>query len=74
MFAYENRISIKIIFMSIILPIPVLQAVRHRRLPRTQMSLDEMCMQRKAGSLYPSHGPLRLITSRSPLPCEKQST
>ena len=25
------------------------------------------------GRLYPSHGPLRLITSRSPLPCEKQS-
>ena len=40
-------------------------------LPRTQTSLS--CAQRKAGRLCPSHCPLRLITSRSPLPCEKRS-
>ena len=33
----------------------------------------KMCAQGKA-RLYPSHGPLRFITSRSPLPCEKRST
>ena len=44
----------------------------------------KMCAQRKAGRrqrarrrfacrLYPSHGPLRFITSRSPLPCDKRS-
>ena len=44
----------------------------------------KMCVQRKAGRrqrarrrfacrLYPPHGPLRFITSRSPLPCEKRS-
>ena len=32
-----------------------------------------MCAQRKAGRRHPSHGPLRVITSRSPLPCEKRS-
>ena len=36
------------------------------RLPRTQTSLFQTCAQRKAGSrLYPSHGPLRFITSHS---------
>ena len=29
--------------------------------------------RRVARCLYPSHGPLQLITSRSPLPCEKRS-
>ena len=39
--------------------------VRLSTLPRTQTSLS-MCAQRKAGSrLYPSHGPLRFITSHS---------
>ena len=51
-------------------------------LPRTQTSLSRA--QRKAGRrhrarrrfacpLYPSHGTLQLITSRSPPPCEKRS-
>ena len=44
----------------------------------------KMCAQKKAGRrqrtrrcfacrLYPSHGPLRFITNRSQLPCEKRS-
>ena len=56
--------------------------------PRRLSLSMKMCAQRKAGRrqrarrrfacrLYPSHGPLRFITSRSPspctLPCEKQS-
>ena len=38
-----------------------------QRLPRTQTSLFKTCAQRKAGrrQLYPSHGPLRFITSHS---------
>ena len=46
-----------------------------QRLPRTQTSLFKTCAQRKAGRrqrarrfacrLYPSHGPLRFITSHS---------
>ena len=41
--------------------------------PDVSLSM-KICAQRKAGrSLYPSHGPLRLIASRSPLPCEKRS-
>ena len=41
--------------------------------PDVSLSM-KMCAQRKAGrSLYSSSGPLRLIISRSPLPCEKRS-
>ena len=41
--------------------------------PDVSLSM-KMCAQRKAGrSLYSSNGPLRLIISRSPLPCEKRS-
>ena len=41
--------------------------------PDVSLSM-KMCAQRKAGrSLYPYHGPLRLIASHSPLPCEKRS-
>ena len=53
-------------------------------LPRTKTSLflDESVRAREGGEettgfacrLCPSHGPLRFITSRSPLPCEKRST
>ena len=53
-------------------------------LPRTKTSLfvDENVRAREGGKettgfacrLCPSHGPLRFITSRSPLPCEKRST
>ena len=54
-------------------------------LPRRLSLSMKMCAQRKAGRRqrarqrfayrpYPSHGPLRFITSRSPLlPCEKRS-
>ena len=49
--------------------------------PDVSLSM-KMCTQRKAVRdngrdscrLYPSHGPLRFITSRSPVPWEKQST
>ena len=41
--------------------------------PDVSLSM-KLCAQRKAGrSLYSSNGPLRLIISRSPLPCEKRS-
>ena len=51
--------------------------------PDVSLSM-KMCAQKKAGRrqrarrrfacrLYPSHGPLRFITNRSQLPCEKRS-
>ena len=41
--------------------------------PDVSLSM-KTCAQRKAErSLYSSNGPLRLIISRSPLPCEKRS-
>ena len=41
--------------------------------PDVSLSI-KMYAQRKAGRrLYPSHGPLRLITCRSPLPCENEA-
>ena len=53
-----------------------------QELPRTQTSLSRWKCARKGRRevdnrrdyrLYPSHRPLRFITSRSPLPCEKRS-
>ena len=45
---------------------PMIINYHRKNLPRTQTSLS-MCAQRKAGRsrLYPSHGPLRFITSHS---------
>ena len=43
-------------------------------LPRTQTSLSRWkCARKGRREGDPSHGPLRFITSRSPLPCEKRS-
>ena len=40
--------------------------------PDVSLSVKK-CAQRKARRRHPFHGPLRVITSHSPLPCEKRS-